>query len=187
MKRVITLFAIATFAAGPVVADDLAKSADASRAVVKEFMKSLKGEMQTAMKAGGPLNAIGVCNTEAPVITSKMSEKHGWDVGRTSLKVRNQNNAPDAWEKSVLADFEKRKKEGANVKTLEHYEVVTQDGKKQFRYMKAIPTGEVCTKCHGEKLNPGVAAKLKELYPADKATGFKVGDIRGAFSITQPM
>jgi len=87
----------------------------------------------------------------------------------------------------VLNDFEKRKADGANPKKLEHYEVVTENGKKMFRYMKAIPTAEVCTKCHGQNINPAVKAKLNELYPNDKATGFKAGDIRGAFTITQPM
>jgi hypothetical protein len=30
-----------------------------------------------------------------------------------------------------------------------------------------------------------VTARLKELYPQDAATGFKVGDLRGAFTIRQ--
>ena len=68
-----------------------------------------------------------------------------------------------------------------------HFEAVENDGKKNFRFMKAIPTGEVCLKCHGSEMKPGIKAKLQELYPNDKATGFKLGDIRGAFTITQPM
>jgi hypothetical protein len=31
-----------------------------------------------------------------------------------------------------------------------------------------------------------VAKTLAEFYPDDKARGFKVGDIRGAFTIVQP-
>ena len=30
-------------------------------------------------------------------------------------------------------------------------------------------------------------ALLAELYPSDQATGFQQGDIRGAFTITQPV
>jgi len=41
--------------------------------------------------------------------------------------------------------------------------------------------------CHGEKTDPAVGAKLKTLYPQDQATGYKQGDVRGAFTITQPM
>jgi len=83
--------------------------------------------------------------------------------------------------------FEKRKAAGEEIKTLEFAEIVTTDGQKQFRYMKAIPTGEVCLQCHGSNIDPSVEATLKTFYPHDQATGFKQGDIRGAFTITQPM
>ncbi|MBE9562745.1 MAG: DUF3365 domain-containing protein, partial [Proteobacteria bacterium] len=68
---------------------------------------------------------------------------------------------------------------------IEFHEMVEADGKKQMRYMKAIPTGKPCTVCHGETIPPKVQAKITELYPEDKAVGFKVGDLRGAFSITE--
>ena len=55
----------------------------------------------------------------------------------------------------------------------------------EFRFMKAIPTGAVCLKCHGTDLSPAVTAKLTELYPDDKATGFKEGDLRGAFVVVK--
>jgi hypothetical protein len=32
-----------------------------------------------------------------------------------------------------------------------------------------------------------VKAKLAELYPKDRATGFKEGDIRGAFTLTKTL
>lgn len=51
--------------------------------------------------------------------------------------------------------------------------------------MKAIPTGGVCIACHGAELDPAIAQKINELYPDDQATGYKPGDIRGAFTISQ--
>jgi len=47
----------------------------------------------------------------------------------------------------------------------------------------------VCLQCHGEpaKLAPGVAEALKELYPDDQATGYSLGDLRGAISIRIPL
>lgn len=158
-----------------------------SRKVVKQFMGRLKGELQQAMRAGGPVRAIEVCRVKAPAIAGEMSQQTGWRVGRTSLKVRNPNNAPDAWERRVLEAFEARKARGEDVRKLEHAEIVAVNGKKQFRYMKAIPTGKICLKCHGAKLDPAVAQTLAQFYPQDKARGFRVGDIRGAFTITQPL
>jgi hypothetical protein len=150
-------------------------------------MQDLKAALQQAMKEGGPVNAIAVCNEKAPAIATEMSTRKGWRVARTSLKVRNQANAPDDWERTVLEDFEKRKAQGDKPEAMEHYEIVKNNGKQVFRYMKAIPTVEICTTCHGEQIGDEIAAKLKELYPADQATGFKPGDLRGAFTITQPL
>ena len=139
------------------------------------------------MKSAGPVHAVDVCNKKAPEIAKQLSEKYGWDISRTSLKARNPENQPDQWEQTVLNQFESRKAKGEAVKPMAYFEAVEQNGKQVFRFMKAIPTGEVCLSCHGDNIAPALKAKIDELYPADKATGFKQGDIRGAFSITQPM
>lgn len=181
--------AIVTLCGLPLVASagDLEERRAASMDVVKEFMTNLKGELQKAMKAGGPSNAIEVCKKVAPAIAAAESKKHGWDVGRTSLKTRNPANAPDAWEETVLAKFEERKAAGEDPKAMFYEEVVEEDGKQYYRFMKAIPTGKVCLKCHGENIAEPVKTKLDSLYPQDNARGFKLGDIRGAFTIKQPM
>jgi cytochrome c553 len=170
-----------------VMADEIEKRSKESRIVVGDFMLMLKLELKHAMREGGPGNAVRVCNKKAPQIAAEFSQKYGWRIGRTSLKLRNLNDAPDAWEMKVLREFEKRKAAGEEIKTLEYAEIVTTDGKKQFRYMKAIPTEKVCLTCHGTEIESEEAAALDELYPQDKATGFKESDIRGAFTVTQSM
>jgi len=104
-----------------------------------------------------------------------------------TLKVRNPANAPDAWERKVLESFEARRARGENVGELEYGEIGAKDGKKVFRYMKAIQTKGICLRCHGTNIDPAVASGLKKYYPQDQATGFKLGDIRGAFTTAQPM
>src|SRR5690606_42146159 len=47
----------------------------------------------------------------------------GWLVRRTSLKVRNPGNAPDAFEERILRNFEERFAEGAPVDTLGYYQL----------------------------------------------------------------
>ncbi len=168
------------------VQQQLMQKAAQSKQVVQIFMKQLKGELQSAMKAGGPLEAIDVCHTKAPLIADNLSREYGWEIGRTSLKTRNPANHPDAWEQHVLETFEKRKAAGEAVKPMAYFERVENDGVASFRFMKAIPTGAVCLKCHGASIDAQVQAKINSLYPDDQATGFKQGDIRGAFTITQP-
>jgi hypothetical protein len=168
-----------------VKADDAEQYTVEARGIVKQFFGALKGELQGAMKQGGPVAAVGFCNVRAPQISSQVSYDVGWDVARTSLKLRNPKNAPDAWEMAVLERFEARKAAGEALQSMEYAEIVESDGQKVFRYMKAIPTTELCLPCHGSEIPAKVATQLDRLYPNDAARGFKEGDIRGAFTLSK--
>ena len=176
----ITLFSLNASASQP---DPMVKEA---RMAIKSFATELKGELQSAMKAGGPVNAIAVCNKRAPEITAKVNAGGKLRISRVSLKNRNPDNAPDEWQKKILGDFEARLAAGEMPGKIDYAETVDTPGGREFRYMKAIPTGEICLNCHGANLRDDVRAKLDELYPADKARGFSKGDIRGAFYVTIP-
>jgi len=175
-------------AALPVVADQNPDTPDVAeaRAMVQKFGGTLKGELVAAMKADGPVAAIEVCNTRAPEIAAELSQGQ-WQVARTSLKTRNDNNAPDAWEQAVLERFEAQKAEGQAVATLEYSEVVDTAHGTEFRYMKAIGTETACLTCHGSNISEPVKARLDALYPNDKARGYSEGDIRGAFTLRHSM
>ena len=187
MKKMIYACVIALGLSSAVMAGEIEKRSKESRLVLGDFMLLLKLELKAAMREGGPGNAIKVCKNKAPEIAADISQKQGWRVARTSLKLRNPQNEPDAWEVKVMNDFEKRKAAGEEIKTLEYAEIIKSDGKKQFRYMKAIPTEKVCLTCHGTEIEPEEVEALNKFYPDDKAIGFKEGDIRGAFTVTQPM
>ena len=49
----------------------------------------------------------------------------------------------------MLVSFEERKRAGEDPAMMEFYEVVSQDGSDELRYMKAIPTAPLCLACHG--------------------------------------
>ena len=152
--------------------------------VIQTLAKNLMGELRaTAQKEGLPA-AIEVCNTKALPMTADVSGMKGWQISRTSLKLRNPQNAPDAWERKILEQFANQAVQGADLKTLAYSEVITDNtGQKKLRLMKAIPVAEQCLACHGSELKPAVSQKLQMLYPHDNATGFKAGDLRGAFSL----
>lgn len=192
MKRAATIALLCTLPLSVSFAgDDAKKYAAESKAVVKEFFGKLKGELGKGMKAGGPVNAITVCNKKASAIAVDLSAKHGMKVARTSLKTRNSANKPDAWERKVLEQFEERRAKGEAPAKMAFYEIVEENGKKDFRFMKAIgmpPLSKMpCLKCHGENIDPKVVATLDELYPNDMARGYKAGQIRGAFTITKSL
>jgi hypothetical protein len=117
-----------------------------------------------------------------------MSAKTGWDVARTSLKLRNpRQNAPDEWERAVLLDFEKRHAAGEDVQSIAYAETIESDGQKTFRFMKAIPTTEVCLICHGSEIQPEVAAAIDAAYPNDQAKGFQLGAIEAPLRFRSPL
>ncbi len=159
-----------------------------AKAIVKEFMESLVGELMAALETGGPVEAIEVCKVRAPGIAEELSERTGWEVGRTSLKTRNlATNVPDAWEAAVLKDFDARHAAGEDVQGMAYAEVVEDEQGKRVRFMKAIPTTELCLTCHGRDISPDVAEALDAAYPGDQARGYQAGEVRGAFSLAKPL
>lgn len=188
--RILTAALFSTSIALPALAnDDMAKYQDEARKVAKEFVTQLGGELKKEMEANGPGAAIKVCRNVAPAIASDLSRKNGWHVSRVSLKVRNPLlGMPDAWEQKVLADFDRRL-EKENPANMDFAEIVTEPQGKYFRYMKAIPLQDVCLKCHGTDEARAQPAKdvLAADYPHDKATGYTLGQLRGAVTIKRPL
>ncbi len=178
------LFIICGFLASFTIhADSNEQLLNETRDAIKSLASELKATLQSSLKSEGPVKAISVCNVQAPQLALKVSTEKGMEVGRTSLKTRNPLNAPDPWELSVLEQFEHRKAEGEGLKSIEYSEIVQHNGNRVFRYMKAIPTDDVCLTCHGKNIAESLSAQLEKLYPDDRATGFSKGDIRGAFTV----
>jgi general secretion pathway protein A len=89
-------------------------------------------------------------------------------IKQTTHKYRNAYNKPDEFESNVLKKFE-----NAGKKVGGYGEVV---GKK-YRYLQPIYIKQACLKCHGgPKGTKDIAGKIKE--------GYKVGELRGAISVT---
>ena len=166
---------------------DTHKLTKEARVIAQQFQGQLKPELKKGLQKGGPVHAIEVCHTKAPQIAHKLSQKTGWKINRVSLKSRGANATPDLWERTVLTSFNSKLADGANIKTLEQGAIIEVGGQKTFRYMKAIPTGDVCLKCHGTKVSENVKQALHKLYPNDQATGFSKGQIRGAFSFQKAL
>ena len=183
MKKLILLLAITAISTAHAASEQ--QMINESKRAIKAFSSQLKTELMAGMQKGGPLQAVTVCNTAAEEIARKSSEKNGWLISRTSLKPRNLKNTPNEWEQGVLESFEKRKAEGEPVSEIEHAEVVSNNGQSEFRYMKATPAKGLCLVCHGENIAPELTTKIDQLYPHDQARNYKLGDIRGAFSIVR--
>lgn len=172
-------------------AQDVAALTVDTRTKALPVLPKIVGAMKEAVDKGGLEGAVGVCKIKAPQLLNEASQTTGWRMRRVSLKPRNAETAvPDAWEARHLADFNIRAANGAKPETLEVGEVVAgADGKPAFRYLRALPVIEICQNCHGDPavMKPGVQAKLSAEYPHDRATGYSVGQIRGALSVQRPL
>ena len=174
--------------AGPAEGADKASLAAEGKALMQAFATALKGELKGAIDRGGPVEAIEVCNIRAPEIAAEVSEGTGWRVARSSHRLRNPENAPDAYTEAAIEDFLAAEATGTPAKRLSRAEIVEGAEGRAFRMVKAIPTAKLCLACHGgESVDPEVEAKLAELYPEDRARGFEVGEMRGVFTLVKPL
>lgn len=153
-----------------------------SRAAAQALGGRLMQELTTAL-AVSPAAAIEVCSARASQLAAEESAARGAHVGRTALRLRNPANAPTDWQRRGLDGFAAALAGGASPATLEFTEVVVVEGVEERRWMKPIVTAPPCLTCHGEVLAPEVAAAVQARYPQDAATGFAVGDLRGAFYV----
>ena len=167
-------------------AADPAKRLQKARDTAVTLSDRLRTELAVAIKNGGVAGALGACQTISPDLVTNATDEFGFEAGRTALRLRNPENAPDEWERKVLELFQSQIGKGVDPTKLEYAETVTTaEGDKLFRYMKPIMTGETCLACHGTDVKPDVKAEIARYYPEDKATGFKLGEFRGAFSLVQ--
>lgn len=162
MKRFMVVVVVSLTACGGFDAADVAQRATAS---LQPFKKELKAALMGAL-AKGPEAAVEVCANEAPAIAKRASHD-GVMVGRTALRLRNAGNVPPPWAEAALPSLT-----AARVFDL---------GGGRAGYLEPIKLDEVCTTCHGTAVAPALLARIKERYPGDQATGFAVGDVRGAF------
>lgn len=103
---------------------------------------------------------------ETPAMVTKELSKYSKEMGLywfhiTSLKLTNPENAPDAFEKKALHQFE-----AGSLKEIIQIESI--DFSRYLRYISPLYIEEACLQCHAKD-------------------GYKIGDIRGAISVTIPL
>jgi len=140
----------------------------------------LSPKLKAAMQSGGPEKAITVCKEVAQTSTLEVSNTFSeLKLTRVSLKSRNPDNQADDFDQKILRQWENVITEG---KHFPEPVVLLKDDTTAI-YYKPILADPICLNCHGDASQFPVELrnKLNELYPEDQATGYKLGDLRGAF------
>jgi hypothetical protein len=151
---------------------------DSLKAYADETKKTLVKTLTQKIEEGGAESAVTFCKTEAGPLVKSVADKHGLEIKRVTDKPRNQNNLASEAELRIIEKYKQELLEG---KTLE---ATTTDS----HYYEPLVTNALCMQCHGEKgknIAPGTAGKIAELYPEDKAFGYRENEVRGLIRIAR--
>ncbi len=156
--------------------DPTSQPSDEQKAAMLEakdaLFATLSDRLLAAMGSGGPGTAIAVCQNEAPKIAQQISETHNLKIGRVGVRLRNPDNKAPAWAGEWI-----------DAKTSEPQFAMLNNG--AAAALLPIKLQAQCLVCHGpvEQILPEVKTQLASRYPADQATGFSEGELRGWFWI----
>lgn len=161
-------------------ADPAAQARDA----VAGLSAKLKALLGDELAKGGFEGAVHACSTSAQKVTREFAAESGVDIRRVTLKYRNPANAPDAWERAQLEQMQAALNSGKHLPE-EILTIVDENGAKTHRLLKPIVIQGMCLSCHGSaaQIPDPVKKQIARSYSKDLATGYKAGELRGAFSV----
>ncbi|HRP69052.1 MAG TPA: DUF3365 domain-containing protein [Turneriella sp.] len=158
----------------------LAFASQAMQDVMPQMMQTVKQEVDK----NGYASAVTFCsgfaaefgknkNVEWGKLATHDINAKSFRFRRISEKNRNPNNRADAKQSVILAQW---LKEGATP-------TLYRDGTRVTTMHPIKISMPMCLGCHGDAatVDKKAIGEIKRLYPNDLATGYKLGDLRGAF------
>jgi hypothetical protein len=155
----------------------------AAAALADSLGRDLQGTLQRLLATDGPEAAIGFCADSAQARTVRFASA-GRSVRRVTLRPRNPANAPDSAERAMLEAFAAL--DAAGQLPVDTAQVmIDAAGVRAVAYLRPIRIAAPCLTCHGDpaKIAPAIRARLAARYPTDQATGYREGELRGAWSV----
>jgi len=138
-----------------------------------------------AMESGGPAYAIEFCNLQALDLKDSLSRLHDCTIQRIALKNRNPEGEPGSeTERNQLKAYQAAYAKGDSIGP----EIYVFDDRVEY-YQPILINAGTCLVCHGDpetQIAETTLARINELYPDDRATGFALNDFRGAWKISFP-
>lgn len=184
VRAAMVMAVLATAAACSEGADDSipAEALHEARQASEALANDLMGRLFAGLDVGGPARAVEICSDMAQARSAEYSTPELL-IRRVSLASRNPANAPDLFERDQLRRLTELHEAGELPEEIAL--VGAYGGQRYLRYMKPIVLAEQCVACHGpsDQIPAEIKAVLEDRYPDDRATGYQVGDLRGAFSV----
>lgn len=166
-------------------AADSAATVQRAEPLATALAQGLAQRLQARLASDGAAGAVDFCSIAALPLTDSLAAEiaAGATMKRTSTRLRNPANAPDALEARALAWFDSV--QAATGELPPHHVQATDD---EVRYYRPLVIAPFCTQCHGplEEIDPAARAILAERYPEDRAVGYRAGDLRGVLRVSMP-
>ena len=144
--------------------------------VIVEMQGAVLHELSDAIARRGPTGGFGFCHLDATAIIQRIGGKGGTVAGVVRAIVCAIRQMHPGRGRRRLSrrtrDSVRRRVEGFVV-----------DLGDRIGVLRPIAEQAMCASCHGapEQLAPGVDLVRRQRYPADRAVGFRDGEIRGWF------
>ena len=143
--------------------------------IAEETKKNLVTNLTQKISEKGAENALEFCNVNAIPLTKQLEDQHNVTIKRVSDKNRNPDNAANETERKYIDFFKEQL-------------VLKQKLEAKFDngvFYAPITTNSMCLQCHGSEkdIKPETLAKIKSLYPNDKAIGYQENEMRGLMVI----
>lgn len=177
MKKHVGLF-LATCLALSASQDNLEVIKQRGDQLSQEFVTYLGGQLKSNLMNSGVIESIDFCSRNAMLLTHEQSLKYGVTFSRKTDKPRNPGNALDSADTKT---FTAMKIDMENKKPLSSKVIQAEDGHPIY-YKPLLISNDVCLKCHGS-LDKESENKIRSIYHEDKATGYKMGDLRALIRI----
>jgi hypothetical protein len=150
--------------------------------IADETQSVLASNLKRVIQRDGISQTIKYCDVKAYPIVDSLKKVYKADIRRVSLRTRNPDNSPDQQEENIIHQYIDNINNGETPSPLAILDI-----ENVHFYKPIILNAALCLNCHGEI---GIDIKednyeiIKALYTSDNATGYKMGDLRGVWSIT---
>lgn len=147
-----------------------------AKQLAHDLKSNLMKNLSEKISKDGPVEAIPFCHANIKPIAKEAAKNliAKYEFGRTSHKIRNPGNKPAEWMGPYIQEFQGKFK--GQIK--KPYIIHKLENSKRV-YLEPLYVEAKCMLCHGDSVTKDVKDKILQIYPQDKATGFKLGEFRG--------
>ncbi len=150
--------------------------------LISNAFGTVTSRLGKAIKEVGYTNAIEFCSVHGIPLATSVGVTNQVVIRRVTHRPRNLQNRADSNELAIIRQYLAELSRGGTLKP-----IVTAKKPEFFTfYAPIVLTNPMCLNCHGQRasdIKPDVLIQIMKSYPADAATEFKQGDLRGIWSV----